>query len=101
MMNLKDAASYALEQLHEAGADDAAGGGHRIEGAHEDHFKGMHHAFEVREDDGERSDDVDEGHDRDHLFGERGDATDTADEDEAADGDEHHADDPRRHVEGV
>lgn len=23
MMNLKDAASYALEQLHEAGADDA------------------------------------------------------------------------------
>ena len=24
MMNLKDAASYALEQLHEAGADDAA-----------------------------------------------------------------------------
>ena len=30
MMNLKDAASYALEQLQKAGADDAAGGGHRV-----------------------------------------------------------------------
>ena len=60
----------------------------------------MHHAFEVREDDGERADDVDEGHDRDHLFGERGDATDAADEDEAGDDEGEDAGDPGRDVEG-
>ena len=86
-----------LQRRAEAAADD----GLRSEGIPEDHAEGRGDVLDAGDEDDQSAGQENSRHDGHDLLGHGGEALHAAEEDEAADGDEHHADDPRRHVEGV
>ena len=85
-----------LDGIAEATADD----GLRSEGILEDHAEGRGDILDARDENDETAEQEDRGHDGNDLLGDGGEALHAADEDEAADGDEHETDDPGRDTEG-
>ena len=85
-----------LDGIAEAAADD----GLRSEGILEDHADGSGDILDARDENDETAEQEDRGHDGNDLLGDGGEALHAAEEDEAADGDEHETDDPGRDTEG-
>ena len=85
-----------LDGIAEAAADD----GLRSEGILEDHAEGRGDILDTRDENDETAEQEDRSHDGDDLLGDGGKTLHAADEDEAADGDEHETNDPGRDAEG-